>query len=238
MYYYTDDFDSDRFFYFSKEWVESCAWASMPKATKATIPVICSHCDSDGVSFPSQKRVAILSGLSVKQAADGIRSLKSFEHVDITKRESRGGRIGNAYTVRRTKRGFPIYSSIFHGGLWFMASSAAKCLYIVLRCYGGLGGDLLFVYCDIEGLEEDDREEIYKKRKWEVCDSTESFLCEKAGIHRNSFMAAMESLIEVGLVLPEPEKYHIDGYRVVVKPSISYKREYLNSIVKNRYQKC
>ncbi len=239
MYYFLEDYDREQNFYFSREWIESGAWANMSKATKANLPVICSHCDDEGICFPGQKRISILSGLSERSTVEGIKGLKSFEHINIAKRESRHGRLANVYEIRRSNRGFPVYSSIFHAGLWLMASRSAKALYMPLRCYGGLSGGLIDIYADIEGLDFDldEYREIYKGRKWEVCDATEEFLCRKAGIHRNSFKSAMDSLIKVGLVLPPLEKYHIEGYRVAVRPMIKYKRDYLNLMVKERYLK-
>ncbi len=239
IYYFKQEINWDQYNYFSKQWIESGSYALSPKASRAILPPLCSYRNSKGVAFPAQSTLAALSGIARKTANIGAKGLKGFPDIDIRKRFNQKGQQSSEYKIRAARVGFPVYSGIFHGGLWHVASSIAKPLHIVQRCYGGLPGDLLETYAQIEEIEfdNDDRADIYKERKWEVCFESKKFLCEKAGIGLRNFDKAIESLVKVGLILPPLDGYHIEGYRVVVKPEEFYRRSFMNKRIKKLFEK-
>ena len=66
------------FFRFDKKWVEHMNWAALPKPSKGILPVIASHCNETGESFPSEETIAGLSGWTEKKVREGIQGLVGF----------------------------------------------------------------------------------------------------------------------------------------------------------------
>ena len=76
--------DLDHFFRFDKRWIESMNWARLPKSSKSILPVIGMHCNEKGLSFPGERTIAILAGLTEKTVREGIRGLKGFPGFEIS----------------------------------------------------------------------------------------------------------------------------------------------------------
>ena len=237
MYYFTEKYDPEQVFWFDKVLIKMGIWSNTPKALKAVLIPVLAHCDAKGVAYPGTLRVAILSGLCTKQAGKGLSQLKHFPGVIVVQKWTCHGKKSRKFTIKLPKEnGFPIYTSLLHSGIWHNLIPTAKALYIVFRCYGGLPGDLLDMYADIEEIDfhEEDRREVYKNRKWEICDKSQAFLCEKAGIHRTRFKGAMSSLNDCDLISKQKSTL---GYRIQVKPKIIYLREHMNKRIGERYFK-
>jgi hypothetical protein len=205
------------FFRFDKEIVNSKAWATFPAASKSVYPVIASHCNAEGVSFPSQQRIARLSGLSEKTVRVGLSGLKVWAGMSIGKKMVRG-RLANNYKIRPTPdikgRSFTVYNVIIRNGLWARLKPSSHALYITLRAFSFFDS---FLYFDLEGLEnygydvasfiEDGN---YRTRKYDFANPEIKYLSEYAGISRSAIFTALRDLGTWGLI---DKTESIDGYR-------------------------
>ena len=65
---FKNEIDWNGYFLFPKSFISSLTWAEMSTAAKAVYPAIGSHFNRHGEFFPSEKRLAALSGVTVKTA--------------------------------------------------------------------------------------------------------------------------------------------------------------------------
>jgi hypothetical protein len=166
-------------------------WAILSSASKAIFPVIAVHKDKRGECWPSQQKIAALSGCTEKTVREGIKGLEEvrFSGIKIIKSKKYGMRWpGNHYSLdfpRVGKRGyFPFHKSLIESTKWSQLKPSAKALYPVMRCFG---------YNDSYGRNY---------RPHDYCDRKKGYLAEFAGINRKSIPTALESLLTVGLIKP------------------------------------
>jgi hypothetical protein len=69
---------TNTFFRFAKNLVREKFWANLPPSSKAIYPVIGVHCDAEGLAYPSQNTIAILSGRTANTVREGIKGLEFF----------------------------------------------------------------------------------------------------------------------------------------------------------------
>jgi len=110
----------------------------------------------------------------------------------------------------------------------------AKAVLPVLKCFSYWEVDR---YCKLEEIEYSPIEftEIYKDRKYDFMKADESIICELAGISKKSLPDAYKSLVHHYFI--EPLEFY-EGrkvWKVFVKPTQHYKRDWLNSELKKRY---
>jgi biotin operon repressor len=205
------------FFRFDKEIVHSKAWAALPAASKSVYPVIASHCNAEGVSFPSQQRIALLSGLSEKTVRVGLSGLKVLAGMSIEKKMVRG-RLVNNYKIRPTPdikgRSFTVYNVIIRNGLWARLKQSSHALYITLRTFSFFDP---LLYFDLEGLEDYGYDVAsfiedgnYRTRKYDFAYPEIKYLSEYAGISRSAIFTALTDLETWGII---DKTESIDGYR-------------------------
>ena len=141
MYQFSDDINRDVFFRFDKRWVENMNWALLPNSSQSILPIIASHCNESGGSFPSERTLAILSGRSDKTVRGGIQGLSGFPGFEvnsyITKRGRRAKKFRMTFPPKREKgRCFFFYKQIIEGGNWLKLKPASQALYPVMRHLG------------------------------------------------------------------------------------------------------
>lgn len=97
-----------------------------------------------------------------------------------------------------------------------------------------------FDYGVYEMLTDDDdlREfgEHYPNRKLDFCEAELDVMADCAGINPRSMRSALSNLKQHGLIEEYSGEYH-DGWKVFLRPTIIYKRDYLNEKVMKRYGK-
>jgi len=182
---------------FPKFLIEKGEWANWPPRVKAIFPVIAVFANFRGESFPSQDRIAELAGLGEKRpqqptVSKAIKFLLNNSLIEIASRIKKGNQTfgNNLYQLRKglirpKKYFFQFYRNIITIPddievlpCWNRLSDCARALYPVLRYLAFENGD----------------EERYFVR-YQINEA-----CRLAGIHRNSFWSAQESLLEHGLV--------------------------------------
>lgn len=245
MYQFSDDLNYDVFFRFDKRWIENMNWASLPKSSKAILPVIAVHSDAKGESFPSERTLAILSGCSDKTVREGIRGLIGFPgfNVDdyITKRGRRAKKFRLIFPPEGEEgRSFFFYKLLIEGGNWRLLNPASKALYPVMRHFAYFDKDL---YLENEEGAADkydpmEFEEFYKARKWDCCEAETSILAEYSHITRPSVYGALKDLEEHSLIEKMGKNDEgVSQWKVFIKVPKYYKREFLNAGVARTYGK-
>jgi hypothetical protein len=234
MYQFSENFNDKALFWFKKSLIKNLNWAMLPTAAKAIFPVIACHCNESGKAFPGQLRLAILSGLSVKQVIKGIRGLKGFPDIKIKRS------IPNEYYLKLPKehiRGetFPFFQLVLEYGLWRELLPAAKSLYPVMRCFSSFDMD---IYLDIlEDGENDptDFDEVFEARQFDMCNMQKIELAHYAGIHRNSINCALKSL-ETNCLIDWNDEWELWQVYLKSKDNSYWKREYLNKKILDSFR--
>ncbi len=234
MYQFTDDVESNRFFWFRKKLIENNNWALLTPSAKAIFPVIALHAGQDGRSFPSEQRIAIQSGITDKVVRQGIRALGSFPDIECETYRTKGGMQSKRFHVTLPNQNnsdcFQFYQQIIDTGIWRELKPVAKALYPVMKYFSNFDFDR---YIDIEDLEYDynDFEEVFPTRKYDFCCGvTQSYLIDHAGISRRSINSALDDLMEIKLI----EELQ-DGWKVFRKPQMVWKPKYLNNEIRKAY---
>jgi hypothetical protein len=204
MYQFKEIEESEQHFWFDKNFISNMNWGNLPKDSKSIYPVIASHRNVQGHSFPSEQTIGILSGVTEKTVRQGICGLRNFPGFLIETYTTRTGNRGKKFKVASPEHGkaFPFYKTIITGGNWMMISTAARALYPVLRVFG---------YFDRDSIEDDsiihtdaDFQDCYKSRDFDFCKSEIQMLSFYAGISRRSFTKAIESL-EINALLEKDD---------------------------------
>ena len=206
MYQFTDEFDYEHFFFFDKALIGNGNWALLPDSSKAVLPVISDHADEKGESWPSEQRVAILSGISDKSVRLGISGLESFPGFSYESYTTRRGRTSKKFHLqlpRNPKPGtaFPFYRFTLEAGCWCEATPSAKALYPVMRYYAYFDPD---EYAEREDIEytPSEFEEFYKHRMYDTCEAEYRLLMDAAALKRRSFFNALQDLQRCHLIEP------------------------------------
>ncbi len=235
MYQFEENIDHGSLFIFDKRWIDNMNWAAIPKASKAILPVLLSHTNKKGVAFPSERRIAILTGRNDKTVREGIRGLEGFPGFSMGNRITSGGKRGKVFhlPIMKIETGttFPFYRCVFYSGSWCQLIPTAQSLYPVMRHYGQFDFDDYLEETDTEA-EVHEFEEVYKSRQFDFCDADLNVLADHAGIIRKSIRPALNNLEEAMLI----KTISRSRWRVHLRPDGRYKRSFLNKQVMGRYK--
>ena len=213
----TKTYYHSNFFRFDKNLVINKDWARLHKASKSVYPAILIHCNEQGKCFPSQKKIAELSGCSPKTVSKGVKNLRNFPGLRILNKVSRRGHRAYHYIVEKTpdKKGisFSLFKCLIVNKKWSKLSSSAHSLYIVLRAFSFFDGE---IYSDLEDLEYgyDVNSMIelglYQKRSYEFVDAEIEMMIEYSGLGKSTVYTALNELKRYNFI--EEIEYSIDGY--------------------------
>ena len=240
MYQFSENLNHDVFFRFDKKWIENMNWALLPKTSKAILPVIGIHCDPKGHSFPSERTIAILAGISDKSVREGIQGLLGFPGFEVSRYISSRGRRAKKYHLtlppeREKNRSFFFHRVIVDGGNWSELKLVSQALYCAMRYFAYFDQD---IYCDeTEDTDLDDFNELYKNRKWELCSAEKNILAKYAGLSRPSVDEALKDLEKKFLI--ESFGRNDEGelcWKVFLIPPKYFKRDFLNGKIKKAYR--
>ena len=235
MYQFSENINYDAFFWFEKKRIENLNWAMLPMASKAVYPVICSYANESGISFPGERTIAILSGLSDKIARQGINDLSGFPGIEsenyTTKRGKRSKRFKINLPKENNKDCFPFHRYLLESGYWSELKPTAKALYIAMRHFSWW--DL----CEYESCEEDeiegtDFDGIYTSRKYDFVTADRVVLCKHANINIRSFKSAVSNLEDNKLLNTSGKT----AWQIYSKSTWMKKRDYLNNKIMRSYR--
>lgn len=244
MYQFKEDIHWNQFFPFDEYWIKDMKWAALPTSSKAILPVIAVHCDADGIAFPSEETIAILSGLTEKTVREGIKELMGFPGFHLGHYVTNRGRSANIYRLTLPTevdkgKSFFFYKSFIEGGNWRLLKPSSKALYPVMRCFSYFDYDV-YVYYEEEPIfyARIEFKELYKDRKWDACEAEKSVMAEYSGITMPSVDLALHDLEEHNFIEPIGESGEpVYRWKVYLEPPFYYEREYLNSQVLHRYKR-
>jgi len=236
MYYFSEDLNNKIFFRFDKNLIKNKIWASLPKSAKSVLPVIGVHCDEKGIAFPSEETIAILSGHTSKTVRDGIKALEDMPGFEVKFYITKRGRRAKSYKISlppKQEKGLmlPFHKQIILGGNWLRSTSSAKALYLSMRYFAYFDYD---EYTFNEDRETSEFDEIFPNREYEYCEAERDILAEHAGISIRTMRGALTSLKDNDLIEPAV----LDSrriWKVFLRPSRYFKRDYLNELVQKRY---
>ena len=235
MYQFTDQIDLESIFVFDKRWIKNMNWAPLSKASKAIFPVILSHASRKGLAFPSERRIAILSGRPDKSVRAGVNGLEGFPGFKIgyytTKRGKRGKRYHMKMPAMRQGETFPFHRCIIYTGNWSQLTPTATALYPVMRYFGYFDFD---TYVEEENIDAElyEFKEIYQGRDFDFCEADPDIMAEFAGISRRSMKPAL-NILEANFLI---EKISSPYWKVFLKPPRYFGPSFLNQQVIARYK--
>ena len=243
MYQFKEGLNFDTFFRFDKKWIENMNWAMLPKASKAVLPVIAAHCNKAGESFPGERTIAILSGLTDKIARSGIQGLIGFPGFHLSHYITKQGRRSKRFTIefppeQEKDRYFFFHKRILEGGNWQQLKPVSQALYPVMRYFAYFDQDL---YLELEesaepSFTESEFGEFYKNRRWDVCKAEIGIMEDRAGISRPSVYDAIKDLEDCFLI--KDHGYDDEGARrwiVYIIPPKRYTAGFLNKTIMKKY---
>lgn len=238
MFHFSDDVNWTQYSRFDKRWIENMNWARTTKTARAIFPVILSHCNECGESFPGEETIAALSGLTEKSVRKGIHDLEGFPGFDwwyyLTRRGKRGKRFSIKLPPKGEKgRSFFFYRGVMDGGIWCNLKSSAQALYPVMRHFAR------YDQYEDEAMESADVGEdfldVFTKRTWELCSAEIGMLARYAGINRRSVTEALKGL-ETNFLI---ERFQSSSgeycWKVFIKPETIWKAGFLNEKFKKRH---
>ena len=246
MHQFKEDLSYETFFRFDNKWIENMHWAMLPKASKAVLPVIAAHCNEAGESFPGERTIAILSGLTDKVVRAGIRGLIGFPGFSFSRYVTREGRWSRRFTIelpRELEKGryFLFHKCILEGGNWQQLKPVAQALYPVMRSFGTFDPSL---YLEMENSEttdvpfdQEEFRDLYRERRWDLCRAELHIMAAHAGISLRSVYTALKDLEQCFLI--ERLRADLDGtrrWKVFIVPPKHYTAEFLNKRVMKKYR--
>lgn len=242
MYQFKEAIDYRGHFWFDKKTIENMNWAMLPPASKTIFPVIAAHQDKNGVAFPGEQTISILSGRTDKIVRRGIEGLRDFPGIEIQNYVTPRGRRSKKFKIAKppeiSGRSFPFFKSVFEGGNWQEITPTAQALYPVMRCFGFFDSLVFQLYLSLEEGEEHDLldfDDVFKTREWDFCSAELDVLAGRAGITKKSVRKALESLEETNLIKPFKDE-DLNGWMVFLRPKMRYKRAYLNKKIMDKYR--
>jgi hypothetical protein len=218
-------------------------WAMLPKASKAVLPVIAAHCNEAGDSFPGERTVAVLSGLTDKIARAGIQGLIGFPGFHLSHYVTKQGRRSKRFRIefppeREKDRYFFFHKCIFEGGNWQKIKPVSQALYPVMGYFAYFDLDLYLELKESaeESFSESEFGEFYKNREWDVCKAEIDVMANYAGISRPSVYTALKDLEDCFLI--KDQGYDYEGARrwiVFIIPLKIYRQDCLNKVIMKKY---
>jgi hypothetical protein len=242
MYQFGEVLNRGLFFRFDKKWIENMNWALLPKSSKGVLPVIASHCDNLGQSFPSEQTIAALSGWTEKKVREGINGLVGFPGFELSHYTTKRGRRAKRYKMtfpheREEGRSFFFHKIIIDGGNWHELKPVSQALYPVMRYFGYFDAEEYTLDETNEELISMDVPELYKIREWDLCEAEISIMAEYAGIKRPSVYTALADLAKNFLIEEAVNEQGARTWKVYLIPPRHYKRGYLNKKIRKRAYK-
>ena len=235
MYQFAEQIDRESLFVFDKRWIKNMNWAALPKASKAIFPVIAAHCNGKGLAFPSERRIAILSGRTDKQVREGVNGLDGFPGFKVayytTKRGKRAKRFHMKLPAIKKGGTFPFLRCIIYGGNWSRLTPTARALYPVMRYFSYFDFDRYVEEGDVDA-ELNEFDEIYQNRDFDFCEAEDPILAKYSGISQRSMKMARDNLEDNFLI----EGNSGGAWKVFPKPPRWFKSAFLNEQIINRYQ--
>jgi hypothetical protein len=218
--------------------IEEGYWSNLNSASKAVYLPLLKFVNKKGSAWPSQRTLAIVSGITEKTAGNGVKGLNGLPGFEKKKYITRRGHTANHYFIEEP---LPDYQhtiwfshDYINGGNWSLLTPAAKAVFPVLKHFAWWEIDLYFELKD-DGYDPIDFLEIYQDRDYDFMNAEEQNICELAGINRRSLFDAYESMISNNFI----ELLGVDEgrktWKVFTTPSQYYKRDWLNKKMGQRY---
>ena len=237
-YEWIENVGNNLFLRIPREVVEDRYWSNLTTASKAVYLPLLKFVNKNGSAWPSQRTLAIVSGITEKTAGKGVKGLDGLPGFEKKKRITRRGHTSNYYLIKEPSPEYlqTIWFShaYINGGNWSQLTPVAKAIFPVLKHFAWWDIDL---YCGLEDLEYSpiENSEIYRDRDYDFMNAEESIICEFAGISRRSLSDAYESLVSQDLIkfLGVDDGKRV--WKVFVKPKEYYKRDWLNQESERRY---
>lgn len=241
MYQFKDKINYSNFWRFDKQLVKTKRWARLPSATKRIYPVVAVHANKEGVAWPSQETIAVLTGCTKKTVREGNSGIFRLPNHKVkiwnTNRGHRAKKYKFPVTPDERGRAFNFPRSVIDGGNWFMLKPTAQALYSVVKTFAYFDYDEY-----LDSLSEEDADQLpdatdfftddhYKERKWDFLSADMDAMAECAGIGNRSVSDALDNLEQCNLI------QYVGGgvWRVFTEPPKYYKRDFLNEKVAERY---
>ncbi|MDA3897498.1 MAG: hypothetical protein PF482_15285 [Desulfobacteraceae bacterium] len=241
-YKFPETINDKNFFKFSKQLVLSGKWATLPLSTNSIFPVIASFANSEGIAYPTQETIGILSGCGLKTVREGIAGLLKMSDIKIHNKISKRGLRQKIYTVQKPSdsvESFSFYKSVVEDGQWRVLridekSRAAHAVYCTLLVFSFF--DINW-YNEIEGEFYDGNdlhdfyENIFPERTYDFVKADIGVVAEYSGVERKAAIRAYHALIGVELLKELPSAIHGENkqvWQIFRIPPVSYKRSYLN----------
>jgi hypothetical protein len=235
---WTENFGNGLNIRMSRRVIEEGYWSNLIPASKAVYLPLLKFVNKQGSAWPSQRTLAIVSGVTEKTAGKGIVGLNGLPGFGKKRYITRRGHTANHYCIEEPLPDYEhtiwISHDYINGGNWSLLIPAAKAVFAVLKHFAWWEID---PYCDLQGLEYNpiDFSEIYQCRKYDFMNAEEPIICELAGINRRSLPDAYRSLesnhfLEF-LGIDEGKK----AWKVFTIPPRYYKRDWLNKKMGKRY---
>ena len=223
-----------------REIIKEGIWSTLKPSSKAVYPCILKFVSKKkGLAFPSLRTLAIVSGVTEKTAGDGIKGLDELPGFEKNRYITNRGHTAYKYQIKEpppdTDHTIWISHEFINGGNWSLLNPTAKAIFPVLKHFSWWDGR---EYCDLENLDSSmdysDLSDLYPSREYDFMDADDEIICELSGITTRSLKEAYRSL---------SDRYFISSVKVMgrklwkvhIKPSFIYKREYLNKHMIKRY---
>ncbi|QJB57462.1 helix-turn-helix domain-containing protein [Pseudodesulfovibrio sp. zrk46] len=201
-------------------------WCELGRSAQALLPTLLRHADSKGEAFPSEGRLAAMSGLTRKTVRSAAIELERREIVSISMRVSRAGRRLKVYRFLSNSADGIILPSIFiDGGNWAELTPAARSLSLAFRFFGSPRPDLDPDFG--EWLHDDEWYEYLDMRLADYCNAEPVVLRRFAGIGPRVWSRAIKSLRDNSFI--EPAHDNETYWRVLIYPPCVQSVGYLNS---------
>lgn len=216
--------------------LEPGTWYGLGRSDQALLPVLLRHFDGQGEAWPSEGRLAAMSGLTRKSVREAANRLRFNGIIDIERRVTRAGRRAKRYVMSSPDEsyGVPCPSIFIDGGNWSELTPAARALVIPMRFFARPRPDLDPDYSAWpnedewgEYLNEDEWGEYLGERNFDYCKAEPAVLREFAGIGPRVYKAAIKSLVDESFIEPAPEAP--DTWRIMIWPRRVKKVAYLNA---------
>lgn len=225
-----DKINVEKHFYFPKSIVTKY---QLSMRALSVYPVMCLKADfEDDTWFQiTQDEIAVKSGLSINTVNKALIELENLDLLISEKRNS-GKRHLYFYKVQFIRRDmieeysneyFTFNQSIVDSGTWADLSLRSKALYLAFRVQASHDIDTLFYdekILDGSRIDYDDliatHLDEYRNRKFDICTTPISELCNIVGINSSNMTSIIEQLEESGLI-----KKFGECFEVYLKPKIS-----------------